>query len=58
MFEIDDKNEIEDNLYTNSYFTEQLVDAFEKSLRESDLNYKTSSFLIRQLKNYTGFPLQ
>jgi hypothetical protein len=58
MFEIDDKNEIEDNLYTNSYFTEQLVDAFEKSLRESDLNYKTLSFLIRQLKNYTGFPLQ
>jgi hypothetical protein len=58
MFEIDDKNEIEDNLYTHSYFTEQLVGAFGKSLRESDLNYKISSFLIRQLKNYTGFPLQ
>jgi hypothetical protein len=33
------------------YFTEQLMDAFEKPSRESDLNYKISNFLIRQLKN-------
>jgi hypothetical protein len=37
------------------HFIEQLVDAFEKSPRKSNLNYKTLSFLIRQLKNHTGF---
>jgi hypothetical protein len=44
------------DLYHHSHFIEHLVDVFRKSLWKRDLNYKTSSFLIRQLKNYTGFP--
>jgi hypothetical protein len=32
------------------------VDTFGKSSSESDLNYKTSSFSIQQLRNYTDFP--
>jgi hypothetical protein len=35
-----------------------MVGAFRKSPRKRDLNNKTSSFSIRQLKNYTGFSLQ
>jgi hypothetical protein len=42
------------NLYPHRHFTEQLVGAFEKTPRESDLNYKTLSFLIWQLKSRTG----
>jgi hypothetical protein len=34
------------------------VDVFEKSPWEYDLNHKTSSFLIWQLKNTTGLYLQ
>jgi hypothetical protein len=34
------------------------MDTFEKSPWEYDLNHKTSSFLIRQLKNTTGLYLQ
>jgi hypothetical protein len=35
------------SLYPHRYFTEHLVGAFEKSPRESDLNHKSSSLLIR-----------
>jgi hypothetical protein len=47
-----------DGLYPHSHFTEDLVGAFRKSSQESNFNYKTLSFLIRQLKNNTGFTLQ
>jgi hypothetical protein len=42
------------SFYPYRHFTEHLVDAFEKSPWDSDLNHKTSSFSIRQLKNNTG----
>jgi hypothetical protein len=45
------------SLCHHRHFTEHLVGAFGKSPRESDLNYKTSSFSIRQLKNNIGFIL-
>jgi hypothetical protein len=51
---IDSKN----SLYPYRHFTEQLVDVFRKSPRESDLNHKSSSLLIRRLKNNTGPHLQ
>jgi hypothetical protein len=35
-----------------------MVDAFEKSSRKNNLNYESSSLLIRRLKNQTGFTLQ
>jgi hypothetical protein len=41
------------SLYRHRHFTEHLVGAFGKSPRESDLNQKLLSLLIRQLKNYT-----
>jgi hypothetical protein len=41
------------SLYPHRHFTEHLVGAFRKSPWESDLNHETSSFLIRQLNNYT-----
>jgi hypothetical protein len=44
------------NLYPHRHFTEYLVDAFGKSPQKIDLNYKTSSFLIRQLKNTHQLP--
>jgi hypothetical protein len=40
------------------YFTEHLVDAFRKSSQEYNLNCKTSSFSIWQLKNKIGLHLQ
>jgi hypothetical protein len=54
MMKIESKN----NLYPHRYFTEHLMDAFEKSPWESDLNHKFSSLLIRWLKNYTEDHLQ
>jgi hypothetical protein len=54
MTKIDSKN----SLYPHMHFTEHLVDVFRKSLRESDLNHKFSSLLIRRLKNNTGLHLQ
>jgi hypothetical protein len=54
---IDDKNQIKNSLYPHSHFTEHLVDAFEKSPRENNLNHESSS-LIRWLKSYTGISLQ
>jgi hypothetical protein len=54
MTKIGSKN----SLYPHSHFTEHLIGAFEKSLRESDLNQESSSLLICQLKSYTGFSLQ
>jgi hypothetical protein len=46
------------SLYPHRYFTEQLVGAFGKSPRESDLNQEPSSLLIRRLKNHTRVHLQ
>jgi signal recognition particle GTPase len=43
------------SLYPHRHFTEHLVGTFEKSLLESDLAHETSSLLIQQLKNCTGF---
>jgi hypothetical protein len=40
------------------HFTEHLVDAFRKSSQEYNLNCKTSSFSIWQLKNKIGLHLQ
>jgi hypothetical protein len=54
MIEINSKN----SLCPLSHFTEHLVGVFRKSPLKYNLNYKTSSFLIRQLKNNTGFTLQ
>ncbi len=56
--EIDDKNRLETSLSSLSHFTEHLVNEFVKLSRENDLDHKTSSFLIRQLKNKTGLHLQ
>jgi hypothetical protein len=39
------------SLYPHKHFTEYLVGVFRKSPRESNLNYKTSKFSIRQLKS-------
>jgi hypothetical protein len=47
------KIESNNNLYPYRYFAEHLVCAFGKTLWESDLNYETLSFSIRQLKNLT-----
>jgi hypothetical protein len=52
--EINSKN----SLYSHSHFTEHLVGAFGKSPRKSNLNHKSSSLLIRRLKNNIGFTLQ
>jgi hypothetical protein len=41
------------NLYPHRHFTDHLMDVFERSLRESNLNYKILSFSICQLKNKT-----
>jgi hypothetical protein len=46
------------SLYPHWHFTEQLVNAFRKSPWERNLNHEILSFLIRQLKNYTGLQLQ
>jgi hypothetical protein len=54
MTKIGSKN----NLYPHRYFSEQLVDAFEKSPRESNLNHESSSLFIRWLKRYTNISLQ
>jgi hypothetical protein len=43
---------------THSHFIKQLMNAFEKSPRENNLNQETSNLLIRRLKNYTGFSRQ
>jgi hypothetical protein len=53
--EIDDKNRLKNSLYPHRHFTKHLVGTFRKSPRKSDLNYESSSLLIRRLKNYTGF---
>jgi hypothetical protein len=50
MTKIGSKN----SLYPHKHFTEHLMDLFRKSPWNSDLNYETSNFSIRQLKNYTG----
>jgi hypothetical protein len=47
------KNGSKNSLYPHRHFTEQLVGGFGKSPKESNLNYKTSRFLIRQLKSKT-----
>jgi hypothetical protein len=52
--EIDDKNRLETSLSPLRHFTEHLVNEFVKLSRENDLNHKTSSFSIRQLKSNTG----
>jgi hypothetical protein len=49
---------LKNNLYSHGHFTEHMVGAFGKPPRECNLNYKTSNFLIRQLKNKTGLHLQ
>jgi hypothetical protein len=46
------------NLYSHRHFTEHLLDVFEKSPWENDLNHKSSSLLIRWLKKYTRNHLQ
>jgi hypothetical protein len=46
------------SLYHHMHFIEHLVGAFGKPPRECNLNCKTSSFSIRQLKNKTGLHLQ
>jgi hypothetical protein len=51
---IDSKN----SLYPHKHFIEHLVDAFEKSPRENNLNHESSSLLIRRLKNKYRHPLQ
>jgi hypothetical protein len=48
------KIESKNNLYSHMHFTEHLVGAFGKSARKSNLNHKSSSLLIRRLKNMTG----
>ena len=40
------------------HFTEHLVDVFRKLPWENDLDHKSSSLLIRRLKNHTGDHLQ
>jgi hypothetical protein len=52
------KIRLKNNLYSHGHFTEHLVSAFRKPPRECNLKCKTSSFLIRQLKNKTGLHLQ
>jgi hypothetical protein len=54
MTKLDSKN----SLYPLSHFTKHLMDVFRKLPRKSNLNHESSSLLIRQLKNLTGFTLQ
>jgi hypothetical protein len=52
--EINPKN----SLYPHRHFTKQLVGAFEKSPRKSNLNHKSSSLLDRRLKSKYQLHLQ
>jgi hypothetical protein len=52
------KSESKDNSSPNRHFTEHLASVFEELSRESNLNIKTSSFLIRWLKTRPAFTMQ